>query len=212
MILRLVYSLLTASTLRPSASLYSDMPSLLSPKESSWLSPVPRVMWSNSTPLDHIGSPHLADHVPVVARGNGDRVEGVGWGSPRTRTRLPPPARWRAGGPPRRPRRRKRRRRCRRRGKPRREISLSTSRLKSVSMGRGWWISSNSSHERLGHRRVLGRGHSRSPVAAVAAVVSSAWMDRCIGGPTSVEARRNAPIGAGRYWLLPVALSNRQRA
>ena len=35
-------------------------------------------MWSNSTPSDHIGSPHLATTCQFVARGNGDRVEGIG--------------------------------------------------------------------------------------------------------------------------------------
>ena len=56
---RLVYSLLTASTLRP-ASVKSAMPSQLSPNAFSWLSPVPRVAWSKAAPSDQSGSPQRA--------------------------------------------------------------------------------------------------------------------------------------------------------
>ena len=58
MIGTLTYSLLTASTVRP-PSVNSDMPSLLSPKASSWLSAVPRVAASKTAPFDHSGSPQL---------------------------------------------------------------------------------------------------------------------------------------------------------
>ncbi len=56
---RFVYSLFTASTLRPSC-VKSAMPSQLSPKAFSWLAPVPRVAWSNAAPSDQSGSPQRA--------------------------------------------------------------------------------------------------------------------------------------------------------
>ena len=58
MIRRFTYSLLTTMTVRPSIE-NTDMPSLLSPKASSWLAPVPRVRWSKAMPCDHSGSPQL---------------------------------------------------------------------------------------------------------------------------------------------------------
>ena len=58
-IFRLVYSLLTASTLRPSWA-KSAMPSQLSPKALSWLAAVPRDAWSKGAPSDQSGSPQRA--------------------------------------------------------------------------------------------------------------------------------------------------------
>ena len=124
------------------------MPSLLSPKASSWLSPVPRVAGSNPGACDHIGSPHLATtrqpypsgtvtvSRPFAATGSNPKrfspaSATAGLSAPAAATNAAAP---KVAVPPK---------------NPRRDSAFPASRAKSVSNGRGERISSNSSKETL---------------------------------------------------------------
>ena len=139
----------------------------------------------------------LGDDVPVVARGNGDRVEGIG-GDGLEREHVA--GRPRGGGP-------EYPRTDHEGGRAEGDAGAEEAATRDLPVHQPAEVGLHGARmvdfvellaREFDHWRVFGLGHVRSPVVAGAAVAASVWTGVSIRSPTGVEARRNALLGAGR--------------